>query len=121
MIDLFREIERGREAKFKLDEELRFKAECRRNRLLGTWAAAHLGLSGADADAYARRLVRQSLEGRGYDAVVETVRHDFSQAAVAIPASDIVAAFERCQSLAVEQIAADYPAALDVDHVQVGG
>ena len=41
-----REIEKGHEAKYKLDEERRFKAECRRNKLFGLWIAEHLGLSG---------------------------------------------------------------------------
>jgi hypothetical protein len=121
MIDVFREIEKGREAKYKLDEELRFKAECRRNRLLGAWTAGHLGLDGTEAEAYARRLVRRSLDAPGYGAVVDMVREDLDRAAVEVPVNDILAAFERCQSLAVAQIAADYPTALDVDHVQVGG
>ena len=44
----------GFEAKFARDEELRFKATARRNRLLGLWAAEKLGLEGAEAEAYAK-------------------------------------------------------------------
>jgi hypothetical protein len=50
------------ERKFAHDEELKFKAMARRNRLLGYWAAEKLGLSGADADAYAREVVKADFE-----------------------------------------------------------
>ena len=50
----FDKREEGFEKKFAHDEELRFKATARRNRLLGLWAADKLGLKGAEADAYAR-------------------------------------------------------------------
>ena len=49
----FDKREEGFEKKFAVDEELKFKANARRNRLLGLWAAGKLGLSGAEADAYA--------------------------------------------------------------------
>ena len=50
----FDKREEGFEKKFAHDEELRFKATARRNKLLGLWAAEKLGLTGADADAYAK-------------------------------------------------------------------
>ena len=53
----FDKREQGFENKFAHDEELRFKAEARRNKLLGLWVAEKLGKSGADADAYAREVV----------------------------------------------------------------
>ena len=51
------------EAKFARDEELRFKAEARRNKLLGLWAAEKLGKSGADAEAYAKGSCRGRFRG----------------------------------------------------------
>ena len=54
----FDKREEGFERKFAHDEELRFKAEARRNKLLGLWAAEKLGLTGADADAYAKTVVQ---------------------------------------------------------------
>ena len=57
-----REIEKGYEAKYKLDEERRFKVECRRNKLFGLWIAKHLGLSGDAALGYAKALVQFGLE-----------------------------------------------------------
>ncbi len=53
----FDKREEGFEKKFALDEELKFKADARRNKLLGLWAAEKLGLSGDAATAYAREVV----------------------------------------------------------------
>ena len=68
------------ERKFALDEELRFKATARRNRLLGLWAAAQLGKSGADADAYAKSVVMADFEEAGEDDVVRKVKADLEAA-----------------------------------------
>lgn len=121
MADTFRDIERGHEAKYKLNEELQFKAQCRRNRLLGAWAAERLGLTGTRAEDYARGLVRYNLEVPGGDPVVDKIVGDFASARVRLPPKEVVAAFERFQHQAIEQITADYPLPLDADHVQIGG
>ena len=55
------------EKKFAHDEELRFKATARRNKLLGLWAAGQLGQTGADADAYAKSVVMADFEEAGDD------------------------------------------------------
>ena len=73
MTDTLREIEKGHEAKFKLDEELRFKVQSRRNKLFGLWAAEQLGLRGGQSDEYARSLIRLGLEKPGHDDVVAKV------------------------------------------------
>ena len=61
----FDKREDGFEKKFAHDEELRFRAEARRNKLLGLWAAEKLGKSGADADAYAREVIAADVEEQG--------------------------------------------------------
>lgn len=58
----FDKREQGFETKFVIDEELRFKATARCNRLLGDWAAAQLGLTGAAAATYAKALVTSDLD-----------------------------------------------------------
>ncbi len=121
MADTFREIERGYEAKYKLDEELHFKAQCRRNRLLGAWAAERMGVTGGRAEEYARTLVRLNLETPGADPIIDKVIADFKGAGVRLDPRDVVAQFERFQHQAIDQITADYPQPLDSDHVQVGG
>jgi hypothetical protein len=73
----FDKREEGFEKRFAHDEELRFKANARRNKLLGLWAAQKLGLSGADADAYAKEVVVADLEEAGDDDVFRKIRKDF--------------------------------------------
>lgn len=77
------------ENKFALDEELRFKATARRNKLLGLWAAAKLGKSGAEAEAYAKSVVIADFEEAGDEDVVRKVKSDFSGAAVAVEDAEI--------------------------------
>jgi hypothetical protein len=79
----FDKREEGFEKKFAHDEELKFKATARRNRMVGLWAAEKLGLAGADADAYAREVVLADVEGTG---VFAKLRKDFD--AKGVPQSD---------------------------------
>jgi hypothetical protein len=73
----FDKREEGFEKQFAHDEELRFKATARRNKLLGLWAAQKLGLSGAEAEAYAKEVVVVDLEEPGEDDVFRKIRGDF--------------------------------------------
>ena len=73
----FDKREEGFEKKFAHDEELLFKANARRNKLLGLWAAAKLGMAGAEADAYAKEVVLADFEEAGDDDVFRKVRRDF--------------------------------------------
>ena len=79
----FDKREEGFEKKFAHDEELRFKANARRNKLLGLWAAEKLGLSGDEADAYAKEVVMADFEEAGDDDVFRKVRKDFDAKGVA--------------------------------------
>jgi hypothetical protein len=78
----FDKREEGFEQKFAHDEELRFKATARRNKLLGHWAAEKLGLSGAEADSYALGLVMSDIEAGTHD-VATKIRKDFDAKGVA--------------------------------------
>lgn len=73
----FDKRQEGFEKKFAHDEELRFKATARRNKLLGLWAAEKMGISGAEADAYAKEVVQSDFEEAGDDDVFRKVRKDF--------------------------------------------
>ncbi|MDP3255002.1 MAG: DUF1476 domain-containing protein [Bosea sp. (in: a-proteobacteria)] len=77
------------ENKFAHDEELRFKATARRNKLLGLWAAEKLGKAGADADAYAKAVVVADFEEAGDDDVLRKVRGDFAEGGVALGDDEI--------------------------------
>jgi hypothetical protein len=72
----FDKREEGFERKFALDEELKFKAEARRNRLLGLWAAGQLGMSDDAAIAYAKEAVASAFAEGGDNAVVARVTQD---------------------------------------------
>lgn len=74
----FDKREEGFEKKFAHDEELKFKATARRNKLLGLWAAAMLGKTGADADAYSKEVVAADFEEAGDDDVVRKVVKDLA-------------------------------------------
>jgi len=65
------------ENKFAHDQELEFKANARRNKLLGLWAAGEMGLAGAEAEAYAREVVKADFEEAGHEDVFRKVRGDF--------------------------------------------
>ncbi|HZC57011.1 MAG TPA: DUF1476 domain-containing protein [Xanthobacteraceae bacterium] len=69
------------EQQFAHDEELKFKATARRNKMLGLWAAEKLGLSGPEADSYAQSVVMLDLDKKGD--VAEKIRKDFDAKGVA--------------------------------------
>jgi hypothetical protein len=80
----FDKREEGFEKKFSLDEEQKFKATARRNRMLGAWAAEKLGLSGDAATAYAKDVIASDFEKAGDDDVLQKVAKDFATKGVAI-------------------------------------
>jgi hypothetical protein len=72
----FDDREKAQEAKFARDGELRFKAEARRNKLLGMWAAQHMGLSDEHAKAYAAEVVDADFAEAGDEDVFRKVSAD---------------------------------------------
>ena len=76
MTTTFDKREEGFEKQFAHDEELKFKAIARRNKMLGLWAAERLGLSGAEAENYARSIVLEEFEPGGDSAVIAKIRKD---------------------------------------------
>ena len=74
----FDDRERAQEAKFAYDAELNFKAEARRNRLLGEWAAALLGKTGDDARAYAMTVLTSDFEEPGDEDVYRKLAADLA-------------------------------------------
>jgi len=76
MTTTFDKREEGFEKQFAHDEELKFKAMARRNKMLGLWAAGILGKSGADAEAYAKEVVLADFEEAGDNDVLRKVAKD---------------------------------------------
>ena len=102
----FDKREEGFEKKFAHDEELKFKAEARRNKLLGNWAAGKLGLSDADADAYAKSVVVADFDEPGDADVLRKVSKDFADKKVAISDAEIRAQMDTLMGQAVAEIKA---------------
>jgi hypothetical protein len=80
----FDERENAYEAKFAHDEELRFKAKARRDKALGLWAAAQLGLAGVAAEDYVREVVRVDFKSADGAGLLEKVLGDFKAKGVAV-------------------------------------
>ena len=74
---IFDDREKDFEARYRHDQELQFKVKARRNRLLGLWAAGHMGLSGPTADAYAKEVVDAEFSG-GDRHVIEKIVADLA-------------------------------------------
>jgi hypothetical protein len=73
------------EHKWAFDEEIRFKAMARRNKLLGLWAASQLGLSGPEAEDYAATVVTSDLKEPGEEDVFRKVQSDFRAKGATVP------------------------------------
>lgn len=100
----FDKREEGFEKKFALDAEHRFKAEARRNKLLGQWAAGLLGKTGADVDAYAKTVVAADFEEAGDEDVFRKIRQDFDAAGVQQSDHQIRRTMDELMATAVNQI-----------------
>jgi hypothetical protein len=100
----FNKREEGFEKQFAVDEELRFKANARRNRLLGQWAAQKLGLAGAEADAYAKEVVLSDFEETGDHDVFRKIRGDFDAKGVTESDHQIRRTMQDLMAKAVQEI-----------------
>ena len=102
----FDKREEGFEKQFAHDEDLKFKAIARRNKLLGLWAAEKLGLAGAAADAYAKEIVMAEFESGGDADVLNKVQKDLEAKGVAQTAEQIRQKMGEFLTQAVGQIKA---------------
>ena len=94
------------ESKYAHDQETRFKAVARRNKLLGLWAAELLGKSGAEADAYAKDVIAADFEEAGDEDVFRKIRADFDAAGVTQSDHQIRRNMDEFLVTAMEQIEA---------------
>ena len=102
----FDKREEGFEKKFALDEEQKFKAEARRNRLLGQWVAEKLGITGDAATAYAKEVVASDFEEAGDGDVVRKVMGDLKAKGVAITEQELRVKMDQLMAQAVVQVKA---------------
>jgi hypothetical protein len=102
----FDKREEGFEKQFAHDEELKFKATARRNKLIGLWAAEKLGLAGAEAEAYAKALVVAELESAGNHDAFGKIRQDFDAKGVSLSDHQIRRTMDELTARAVSEIKA---------------
>jgi hypothetical protein len=100
----FDEREKGFEAKYRLDQEARFKISARRNKLLGLWAAERMGMSGASAEEYAKEVVVADFDKPGDADVLEKVLDDFTEKGLGITDTQVREQMDKLTETARQQI-----------------
>jgi hypothetical protein len=103
----FEDREKGYERKFAHDQELKFRATARRNKMLGLWAAEQLGLSGEEAQAYAKEVIKADLEIPGDNDVFRKIRRDFDAKSVEKSDHQIRSKMVDLMGVAISQIEAE--------------
>jgi hypothetical protein len=99
----FNDREKAFENMYAHDQEMQFRIQARRNRLLGEWAAARMGLTPEETDAYAKAVVQADFEEAGDEDVIRKLLGDMTQAGVDIAEADVRAALEEQQVAARRQ------------------
>ena len=112
MANVFQDRQKSQEAKYKMDEELRFKAESRRNRLLGEWLADKFGLKDDARKAYAAEVVQSDLEAPGIEDVIAKVMKDVKARGVNVSEQEVRDQMTKLYAVAMEQLRSDYPKSL---------
>jgi hypothetical protein len=102
----FDKREEGFEKKYALDEEQKFKAQARRNKLLGLWVADKLGMSGEQANAYAREVVAADFEEAGVGDVVRKVMGDLTAKGIALTEPQLRVKMDELMATAIMQVKA---------------
>lgn len=94
----------GYESKFAHDQDLKFKATARRNKLLGLWAAEKMGITAEAADAYAKEVIKTDFEEVGEEDVFRKIRKDFDAKGVTESDHQIRREMDELMAKAVEQV-----------------
>ena len=100
----FSDREKSFENKYAHDEELRFKATARRNKLLGLWAAEQFGLTGDAATAYAKEVVKADFEETGHQDVIRKLKQDFDARGIDMSEHRLERRLEECMDEAKLQL-----------------
>lgn len=103
----FEDREKAFEAKFQLDEELVFKVNARRDKLLGLWAAAKMGLTGQQAEIYARSVVYSDLADSRHDAMIAKLKADLDKAGAFFTPAELRAEMDKLIVRARDEIATE--------------
>lgn len=107
MADAFSKREKGEERKFEMDQQQVFRAESRRNKLLGLWLAEQFGITGEAADAYAKEVVIADLDEPGIEDVMRKVMSDIESKGASVTDEQVRAKILELDAVAIEQIKND--------------
>jgi len=107
MADSFNQREQGFEAKFKMDKEMDFKMNARRDKLLGLWVAEKLGLPESEYDAYAKEVVISDLDEPGPEDVIRKVMKDIGDKGANVTEAEVRSKLEEMAAVAQQQIASE--------------
>ena len=99
------ERKKAAESKFRLDEEMEFKAAARRNKLLGQWAAEQMNLPPSEVSDYIREVIESDFEEAGDEDVFRKIRKDFDARGVSQSDHQIRRTMEECMGEARRQLA----------------
>ncbi|MCC7017338.1 MAG: DUF1476 domain-containing protein [Rhodospirillales bacterium] len=105
MADIFEEREKAYEAKFKLDSELRFKAQSRSNKLFGQWLGEKLGLTEAEREAYGKELVAARLNAPLREELIKKIMKDIAAHKANVTEHEVRKQLDRLYTIALEQVA----------------
>ncbi len=108
MADGFMGHKKGEKIHFEMSQELQFKAESRRNRLLGEWLAHKFGLASGETEAYIREVIVSDLEEPGIEDVIRKVMKDIEDHGAAITENDVRAEMKRLFPIALEKVKASF-------------
>ena len=103
-MNTFKEKEKGHEAKFAKEQELKFKFIARRNKLFGLWAASQMNKNTEDSDEYAKEIISLYIDKPEDQMILEKVSSDLANNNIQISKEEINKKFEECFNAAKEQI-----------------
>ncbi len=103
----FEDREKAFEAKFQLDEETAFKVNARRDKLLGLWVAEQIGLTGQQAQVYARSVVYSDLADSHHDSMIAKVKGDLERAGIHKTDKELRARMDALLAAAREEVVAE--------------
>jgi len=110
MADVLKQREKGEERKYEMDQEMKFKAEVRRNKLLGRWLAGEFGMGPAEIEAYAKEVAVADLDEPGIEDVIAKIMADIAGKGVGITEDQVREKIEELDSVAFAQIRAEQKA-----------
>ena len=104
MSDVINDRERGEERKYQMDQEMQFKAEARRNKLLGQWLAEAFGMGPAETEEYAKAVVMADFDEPGIEDVMRKVIADIAERGTDITEDQVRAKISELDGVAMQQL-----------------